>query len=782
MKTKKNQQNCFGLYLTMFILIFALRASAEPIGSQTIKGRVIDSAENMPLPYSTIVLFSSDSVFIAGTITDADGVFQFTNLKTGDYKVVVKFLGYETKTVSPVDLQKDQLQRDLGDILLAPSNSMIDQVTVIKKKAQVENHPDKKVVNIPAGGISDGGVVADALVQVPSVTLDANRNVLLRGSSQYKVLIDGVPSPLDGNEALKGIAVANIDKIEVITNPASAYDSEGTAGIINIIMKKEKSAALAAQLSSAVSSNGSGNGNLSLMGQGKKLSYNLSFDDRLQKENSTSEITNHHSDSGITDERSSIYDYNFRMRIFKSDAAFQIDGSNSIQGLLWLIGAESNQTTTDNNLLKTTINSTRKTKGWMPQLRFNHQFKKEGSLLTLFAQYNHGSEDSEQKVSELNQNQLRVNMDIPFEFVMLREDLTLVLNDQLTFISGFDYKYSGFDYLYNFYRADAANWTKDEPKSNKSTFRSDIAATYLQLKGNAMGYGFQAGVRAENTDRVLSDKLDKEIFAYQKLSIFPSFQINRSFSENNSIMASYSRRLNRPRLFQLNPFRNYSNPGYVLVGNHELVPEFQNTIELSYSQRSGKLNFNGTLYGKFTKNSIIQTSLMQNDTLFFTYENAKRDKRLGSELSVNWSPSNWISCNLSGNLYDYKLDAHDVSYQRRNTQYETSLNLTVNPINDLSIQSFSTLKSRSITIRGYVKGYFTTDLSVSKQFFEKKLRASLKVTDLFNGVDEHEFIENGGTQWQRYYKPDSRQVLLSLTFNLNRFSRKSTANPEATPY
>jgi outer membrane receptor protein involved in Fe transport len=247
-------------------------------------------------------------------------------------------------------------------------------------------------------------------------------------------------------------------------------------------------------------------------------------------------------------------------------------------------------------------------------------------------------------------------------------------------------------------------------------------------------------------------------------------------------MASYSRRLNRPRLFQLNPFRNYSNPGYVLVGNHKLVPEFQNTIELSYSQRSGKINFNGTLYGKFTMNSIIQTSLRQNDTLYFTYENAKRDKRLGSELSVNWSPSNWISCNLSGNLYDYKLDARDGSYQRRNTQFETSLNLTVNPINDLSIQSFSTLKSKNITIRGYVKGYFTTDLAVSKQFFEKKLRASLKVTDLFNGVDEHEFIENGDAQWQRYYKPDSRRVLLSLTLNLNRFSRKSTANPEATPY
>lgn len=781
MKTKKNQLTGLSLYLSVFILIFGFKASAEPIGPQTIKGRVIDLAENTPLPYSTLVLFSSDSVFIAGTISDADGVFQFSNLKTGDYKLVAKFLGYVTKTISPVNLPKDQIQKDLGDILLASSNSIIDQVTVTTKKAQVENHPDKKVVNIPAGGISDGGVVADALVQVPSITLDANRNVLLRGSSEYKVLLDGVPSPLDGNEALKGIAVSNIDKIEVITNPASAYDSEGTAGIINIIMKKEKAAALASQLSTALSSNGSGNGNLSLMGQGKKLSYNLSFDDRLQKENSIAEITNN-SSSGIINERSSIYDYRFRMRILKSDAAWQINGSNSIQGLIWIIGAESDQTTTDNNLLKTNINSIRKTKGWMPQLKFNHKFKKESSLLTLFAQYNHGSEDSEQKASELSQNQFRVNMDIPFEFVMLREDLTLVLNDKLTFLSGLDYKHSGFDYLYDFYRADAANWTKDETKSSKSTFRSDIAAAYLLLKGNTAGFGFQAGVRAENTDRVLSGEQDEVIFNYQKLSLFPSFQINRSFSKNSSIMATYSRRLNRPRLFQLNPFRNYSNPGYVLVGNHELVPEFQNTIELSYSQRSGKINFNGTLYGKFTKNSIIQTSFMQNDSLFFTYENAKRDKRLGSELSVNWNPANWVSCNLSGNLYDYRLDARDLYSQRRNTQFETSLNLTVNPINDLSIQSFSTIKSKSITIQGYVKGYFTSDLAVSKQFFEKKLRASLKVTDLFNGVNEHELIENSNTKWQRYYKPDSRQLLLSLTLNLNKFSRKSTANPEATPY
>lgn len=782
MKTMKNQLNCFCLYLSVFVLIFGLKVSADPKGSQTIKGRVIDSAENTPLPYSTLVLFSSDSVFIAGTITDADGIFQFANLNTGDYKLVAKFLGYTTRTIDPVNLPKDQMQKDLGDILLDSSNSIIDQVNVISRKAQVENHPDKKVVNIPTGGISDGGVVADALVQVPSITLDANRNVLLCGSSRYKVLIDGVPSPLDGNEALKGIAVSNIDKIEVITNPDSSYDSEGSAGIINIIMKKEKSAVVAAQLNTTVSSNGSGNGNFSLMGQGKKLGYTLSFDDRLLKENSIAEITNHDSGSGITGKEASIYDYRFRMRIFKSDATCQIDGSNSIQGLLWLIDAESDQTTTDNNPLKTSINSTRKTNGWMPQLRFNHKFNNEGTLLTVFAQYNHGSEYSEQAVSELSQNQFRVNMDIPYEFLMLREDLTMVLNDKLSFISGLDYKYSGFDYLYNFYRADAANWTKDETKSNRSTFRSDIAAGYLQLKGNTAGFGFQAGVRAENTSRALSGEQDEVIFNYQKLSLFPSFQISRSFGENSSIMAGYSRRLNRPRLFQLNPFRNYSNPGYVLVGNHELVPEFQNTIELSYSQRSGKINFNGTFYGKITKNSIIQTSAMQSDSLFFTYENAKQDRQLGTEISVNWNPANWISCNLSGNLYDYKLDAREISSERRNTQFETSLNLTVDALKNLGIQSFSTMKSKSITVHGYVKGYFTSDLAVSKQFFGKKMRASLKVTDLFNGVSEHEFIDNGTTQWQRYYKPDSRQLLVSLTLNVNKFSRKSTATPEATPY
>lgn len=776
----------FSICLTALFLFFNHTAISAPADLQVLKGRIIDSVENTPLPFSTIVLFSSDSVFIAGTMTNAEGAFEFGKLKTGTYKVVVKFLGYDTKTISQVELLKGQSTLNLGDISISATTSQLNEVTVIQKKAQVENHPDKKVINIPSGGITEGGVVADALVQIPSITLDANRNVMLRGSTQFKVLIDGVPSPLEGNEALKGIAVANIEKIEVITNPSSAYDSEGGAGIINIILKREKTASLAAQVNLNASSNGSRNENFSLMGQGKKLGFNLSFDDRLSKENSTAAITNQHTDTGITEELFSTYDYQLSLRTAKADASYQINASNSIQGLFWIIGANSDQSTAD--VVSTaspngsTIISGRETNVFMPQLRFNHKFKKEGSLLTLFAQYNNGSEDSHQKATQSGQDQFKVNMDIPYRFLMLREDMTLVLNKNLTFLSGLDYKYSGFDYLYDYYNANTGSWTKDKAKSNVSSFRSDITAAYLQLKGNVSGLDFQAGVRAEYTDRVLSDELDQEIFNYKKLSLFPSFQINRTLGENNSLSVSYSRRLNRPRLYQLNPFFNYSNPGYVIYGNYHLVPEFQHTIELSYAQSAGKFNFNGTLYGKFTQNPIVQSSSIQQDTVFFSYQNAKNDQRLGTEISINWSPVKWFNGILTGNLFNYQLKTTDVSLKRKDTQVETSLNLTVSPIKGSSIQSFSTLKSKSITYQGYIKGYFTTDLAISQQFFGNKLRASVKVTDLLDGIEEDETIVTPTTKWNRYYKPDSRQVQVSVTFNINKFTRKSTAAPEATPY
>lgn len=786
MKTKRKLQERFGVCLVSIILLSMLTASMEPLDYQAIKGRIIDSAENTPLPYSTIVLFSADSVFIAGTITNEEGAFEFGKLKPGSYKVVVKFLGYDTKTISPVELSKGIPTNNLGDISLSATTSALGEVIVSHKKAQVENYPDMKIVNIPAGGITHGSVIANALVQVPSVTLDANRNVLLRGSTQFKVLIDGVPSPLEGNEALKGIPVANIEKIEVITNPSSVYDSEGSAGIINILLKKEKTASLAAQVNLNGSSNKSHNETISLMGQTKKLNYNLSFDDRLRKENSTAHVTNTHTDTGLSDELFSTYDYQLSMQTAKADATYQINPSNTIMGLFWVIRASSDQTTTDRTAVATPegtgILSGRDTKVFMPQLRFNHKFKKEGSLLTLFGQYNQGSEDSRQNIIQFNENQFRVNMHIPYKFAMAKEDLTLPMGKNLTFLSGLDYKYSGFDYLYDYFQATNANWIKDDGKSQVSSFKSNIGAAYLQLKGKASNVGFQAGVRAEHTDRVLSDEMNQEVYSYNKLSLFPSAQINYSPGENSSIAIGYSRRLNRPRLYQLNPFYNYSNPGYIIFGNYKLVPEFQNTYEVSYSQRLGAFNFNGTVYGKFTKNPIVQSSFIQQDTAFFSYQNADRDQRIGTELSIGWNPAKWFSSNLTGNLYNYRLVTDEVTAERENTQFETSLNLTVNPFGGTSIQSFSTLKSRSITSRGYIKGYFTSDLAISQQFFGKRLMASVKVTDLLDGVEEDETFSSGNVKWNRYYKPDSRQIQVSMTFNINRFTRRSTAAPEATPY
>jgi len=173
---------------------------------------------------------------------------------------------------------------------------------------------------------------------------------------------------------------------------------------------------------------------------------------------------------------------------------------------------------------------------------------------------------------------------------------------------------------------------------------------------------------------------------------------------------------------------------------------------------------------------------MEQETALFTYQNAKNDRRLGTEISLSWTPASWFTGNLTGNLFNYQLETTGTDQKHKDTQVETSLNLTLYPIKDISIQSFSTLKSRSITAQGYVKGYFTTDLAISKQFFGNKLRTSVKVTDLLNGVKEDETIETSATRWNRYYKPDSRQVLVSLTFNINKFARKSSVNLEATPY
>lgn len=238
----------------IYLLVFAILMNAfmfdtygvEPpkeyeTASSSISGKFIDAISGTPMEYVSVAVFkSNDSSLVKGTTSDAKGTFNFEKIPTGEYYLKASFVGYEKKLVPAIAINKSNRKSDLGQIQMAPISTQVNEVVVTAEKSRVEYKIDKRVINVDKDISAKGGTAVNALENTPSVQVDPQGNVSLRGSSDFVVLIDGKPSVLKGSEALKQIPASSIKQIEVITNPSAKYDADGQAGIINIVMKKDK--------------------------------------------------------------------------------------------------------------------------------------------------------------------------------------------------------------------------------------------------------------------------------------------------------------------------------------------------------------------------------------------------------------------------------------------------------------------------------------------------------------------------------------------------------------
>ncbi|MDF1550653.1 MAG: carboxypeptidase regulatory-like domain-containing protein, partial [Bacteroidales bacterium] len=238
----------------IIVNIMASGAAFTEIAPGSISGRILDQTSNSPMEYVTVVLFSiSDSSMVSGTITDADGKFIIHGVEFGNYYVEVNFLGFEKKTIHGIIISRETSKINLPEISLSPSSTELNEVNVTSEKAKIEYQIDKRIVNVDKNISAQGGSAINALENTPSVQVDAEGNLTLRGSSDFVVLVDGKPSVVSGSNALKQLAASNIKQIEVITNPSAKYDVDGKAGIINVILKKDKLQGLSGNINLSVS-------------------------------------------------------------------------------------------------------------------------------------------------------------------------------------------------------------------------------------------------------------------------------------------------------------------------------------------------------------------------------------------------------------------------------------------------------------------------------------------------------------------------------------------------
>jgi len=767
--------------------------NARPLNDGEISGRVLDANQDLPLEYVNVILFqTSDSTQVTGTITNPQGMFRLENVKPGDYYLKLLFIGYEVKFIDQIKLDKNQPALRLGRISLKQSAINMQGVEVSAEREPISYQIDKKVINVARHYTATTGSAVDVLENVPSVTVDLEGNVSLRGSSSFMVLIDGRPTILEANDALKQIPASSIDNIEIITNPSAKYDPDGTSGIINILLKKN-------------SLNG-GNGIINMRsgledkyGADLLLNYrqgNLNaaigadWDSRMHPGTGHSEnITTHEGlDSYIFsdgahnhDHRSyglrGSLDYHFTQRdVLGFGLSFGGRGGGRSGNQNYDQWAEPDLV---HAYYLSKSESDRSGNHYEINTNYQHQFAKKGHELS--AQFNLSRRESQEfalneryEFQTIQISGRHTTEDGPSTRGALKIDYVLPLNAKNRFEAGGQSQLSRSRDITSLSDFNPATGIYDLLPQFGHTidYNQDIHSVYSIYAGETGNLGYQAGLRGEYTYRKIELAGENEHFTIDRRDFYPTFHSSYKITEKQQAMASYTRRIERPRGWDLEPFETWMDAYNVRRGNPGLQPEYIDSYELGYQTFLGQNMFSVEAYYRMTHNKTehVRSVYADNITLH-TSENVGQDFAFGTELMLNLDPVKWWNINTMGNLYQYKIEGALLGelFSRESFSWSLRLNNAFKLTGSTRLQINNIYNSESVSSQGRRSGFVATNLALRQEFFEKSFVATLQVNDIFKTSKYESTTEGADFFSYAYFKREAPVVMLNLSYNINNY-------------
>jgi outer membrane receptor protein involved in Fe transport len=732
-------------------------------GNGTIKGQVFDATNNQAIPFATVSLIRNPAGKELSLQTDMNGNFTLSNVADGTYTVRVVYVGYLTVNKSVVLGGARGSAINLGAIKLGLAKNLLKEVTVTAQKSQISLGIDKKTFSVDQSLVSQGGSATDLLSNVPTVQVDVDGNVSLRGSSNVKILINGKPSAISGNDladVLQSIPASAIESIEVITNPSSKYDAEGDSGIINIILKKNTALGLTGSASASAGTHNTYNGTLNLAYQNKKVNIYTNFSyrrgDRVGNgsNNKTTTIADTTvQQNQVNNQTFTIKGYNIRSGIdYNIDPKTTISFSDNInirdRNRVQAGGTSIAENGVASEILNQNNHSTSSGNNLDFNLDFDHKYKKTGEELTANVGF---STSHDNNFDYLNTNYNFFNPDTAYLFQQdnhtighqhnwnLQADYTLPLNNHNQL--GFGYR-STFSVNDNNYIVDTLNNTTqgldfDPLLSNHFIYNEQIHAVYGNYQQQFGNFGIQVGLRLE--DAIINTQLIQTDTATQNnrqtyLRLYPSIFLSEKLGENQTIQLSYSRRVTRPRGFMISPFLDKSDPLNYTQGNPFLLPQDIHSFELSYINYWKSLTLTSSLYYRLTNDNIQRITVPYTAEISLTqFENVKSASNAGYELIAKVSPSNVFDLTGNLNVY-YKNIAGSPNLGLTSTSgFAWNANLTANikATKALSFQLRGDYQGPQVIPQGRadavygIDGGFRYDIS-------KKLSFSLNGRDLLN--------------------------------------------------
>jgi outer membrane cobalamin receptor len=786
------------LLILLFLTVNAfsqqnLQPGNRPLNDGEISGRVLDAAQEVPIEYVNVILFrASDSTQATGTITNPQGIFRLENVKPGDYYLKLLFIGYDVKIINEIKITKNIPSTRLGRILLKQSAISMEGVEVSAEREPISYQIDKKVINVARHYTATTGTAVDVLENVPSVTVDIEGNVSLRGSSSFMVLIDGRPSILDPNDALKQIPASSIENIEIITNPSAKYDPDGTSGILNILLKKN-------------SLNGS-NGIMNLRsgledkyGADILLNYRrgdlnasigADWDNRIHP--GTGHVENVTTHEGINSYIFSDGAHNHNHQSYGIRGMLDYHfSSRDVLGFALSFGGRAGGRSGNQNYDQwaepdlihyyylSKSESDRSGNHYEVNSNYQHQFAKKGHELS--AQFTLSHRESEEfSVNERFEFQTiqisgrRSTEDGPSTRGVIKIDYILPLNRQNKFEAGGQAHLSRSRDITGLSDFNPATGIYDLLPQFGHTidYNQDIHSVYSIYSGEIGKLGYQGGLRGEYTFRVIELAGENEKFQIDRRDFYPTFHSSYKISEKQQAMASYTRRIERPHGWDLEPFETWMDAYNVRKGNPALQPEYIDSYELGYQTFLGANMFSAEAYYRVTRNKKenVRSVYADNITLH-TSENVGQNYAFGTELMLNFDPFKWWNLNTMGNLYQYKIEGALLgeSFSRESFSWSMRINNAFKLTGSTRLQINNIYNSESVSSQGRRKGFVATNVALRQEFFERSFVATLQVNDIFK-TSKYESITEGTNFYSyAYFKREAPVVMLNLSYNINNY-------------
>jgi outer membrane receptor protein involved in Fe transport len=790
--------------------IIFLSFSLSLLAAVSVDGKIIDANTQLPLDFVNVTLFvQGDNNPVAGVSTNKNGEFKFQSVANGKFDIRVSYIGYKPYNQK---LNIDNKTINIGTIKLFEDSKQLGNVEIVGQGSQMRFDIDKKIFSVDQNIAAAGGSASDVLKNIPSVKVDNEGNVSLRKDANVEVWINGKPSGLTADnraQVLQQMPAESIESIEIMTNPSAKFNPEGTAGIINLVMKKNRKAGYYGSLSAGVMYPTGGkvgpNVGANINYSSSKIDAYLNIGYRAMSFNGGGNFQRFNYkgvDTTLLSQKTN-RDVSFGGLFLRAGVDYHFDDKNSLSiGGFGMSGYGDSKSTIDYLLTNEVIHSTLRDytrintgTGTRPSLNVNldyrHDFNKKGTHNILsslaYSEHKRGSDNKFEQsylptpINDITQSSVNNNKELVFktdytnkfsETSRLEAGWQSTLNNRITDAYGF----------YTQTNAEISTY------KDKFDYNEMIHAAYLTYGDRFIDkLSIQGGLRAEYMDKKFTDITDlatQTIEPKATIQFFPSLYLAYTLSKSDELQLNFTRRVNRPRGRQLNPFRDFSDSTKIVYGNPNLLPEYSSALEFNYMKTWENHSLSASAYYRFTDNVIENVQFMNGVTMESTYMNIARMKNSGVELVAKNRLFSILNLTSTLNLYYSQMDSS--VYADRYTSATTTIpaqstfswsaNVIANFMlsKTLSGQITGEYSAPTLIAQGTESAEYQVDLGLRKTFFDRKLSLSIMATDIFNFNTERTITWGTGF----YQKDESyfhrRMIGFTVSYNFGNMKPKQS--------